>query len=628
MAFDPNYSDIWLLLRLNGSDGATSFPDTSMFPKIATAYGSVQIDTAYSAYGGASALFNGSTDYLKYGDTADCMFLHDGTVFTLEFQAKVTHTGGTQVVMDSTAASAAGITIFRNAGSGQLIFYMRNAAGTNILDGGNLGVMMDDGDFHHYRFTFDPSLGSDQLKLWIDGEYSGASDITGVASTGVAGNPLHIGVNYGLSQFFTGHLDDVRITKGVVRNTADFIVEESGDLADSVGEADIAGILPVVSGRSGFGLRVLFPLEKLVVDFRGAGRAVITPAQPAITMRGAGRAAIQAPRPWVIAGGHPGTDNFFVPIVAPMAVVQARGAGRLKAMAPASVVMIAGTNVHFGRFGISAPLPVVAASGIIGSIGRMAVKALPISVSGRGAGRAAITGLFPVVQGSAIGGHVARLSVIAPAPVVHMSAGVVSHGVLHVVAPMAVLLNGGRLRVLAPAPMVHAYGGPVVPVTYEAYSINLEMSDKVGLVYPATRYTNFPFDRVVRWGNDYFGVARTGLYRLGGATDYATPEPLAIAYDWKTHSTDNEVPERKTLSEVFLAGRIGATANLRVYANDDEAREYAYAVNRDATARNYRQKFGKGIKARYVALGMDGDEELELDTVEPEITNLSRRLGK
>lgn len=628
MAFDPNYSDIWLLLRLNGSDGATSFPDTSMFPKIATAYGSVQIDTAYSAYGGASALFNGSTDYLKYGDTADCKFLHDGTAFTLEFQAKVTHTGGTQVVMDSTASSAAGITIFRNSSTGQLIFYMRNASGTNILDGGNLGIMMDDGVFHHYRFTFDPSLPSAQLKLAIDSVFSASNDITGVASTGIAGNPLHIGVNFGLTQFFTGHLDDIRITKGVVRDPSGFTVEESGDLADSVGEFDITGILPVVSGRSGFGLRVLFPLDKIAVDFRGAGRAAIAAVQPSIALRGAGRMVLQAAKPVVFVSGHPGTDNFFVPIIAPKPIVVARGAGRLKADAPAAVVMIAGTNVHFGRVSISAPLPLVAASGTPGSIGRIAVRALPIAVSGRGAGRVAVKALSPVVQGSAIGGHVARLKVVAPAPVVLIQAGLVSHGVLNAIAPIAALLNGGRLRVVAPTPMVHGDGGPVVDVTYEAYSINLEMSDKVGLVYPATRYTNFPFDRVVRWGNDYFGVARTGLYRLGGATDYATPEPLAIAYDWKTHSTDNEVPERKTLSEVFLSGRIGATANLRVYANDDEAREYAYAVNRDATARNYRQKFGKGIKARYVAMGMDGDEELELDTVHPEIVNLTRRLGK
>lgn len=60
-----------LLLRADGADAATSFIDTSLSPVTVTTAGHAQIDTAQFKFGGSSALFDGSGDYLTFPDSAD-----------------------------------------------------------------------------------------------------------------------------------------------------------------------------------------------------------------------------------------------------------------------------------------------------------------------------------------------------------------------------------------------------------------------------------------------------------------------------------------------------------------------------------------------------------------------------
>lgn len=628
MAFDTYYPDIALLLRANGSDGSTTFTDASMTPKTVTPSGNVQLDTAQSAYGGASILFDGSGDYLTAGLAADWTFLHDGTKWTLEMQFQLVNTGGAQVLMDTTASGQPGIYIFRNGVSGQLQFFMKGGGGADVLETSNIGGFPgSDGLFHHLRFTFDGTLASDQLKCWLDGTLLGSLDRTGSHAMTAPSNALRIGGSTAGSSWVNGWMDDIRITKGVVRNTTSFTPEESGDLAPSEGDILAAPPVPVVTARGGFGLRVLFPLSQLGLLFLGGGQMPINAPRPTITLRGAGRASVLGPQPVVIAAGHTGADSF-AQLLAPSPVITARGGARAAVLAPAAVVTIEGTVVHFGRLQVLASPPVVLASGVFSSIGRMSARSAKPVVTARGAGRLAVTAPAPVLQASAGSGNVGRLLVVAPTPIVVFRDRVVSHGVLLAVPPAPALLHGGRARVLAPLPVVVAHGGPTVAIVYEAYAINLEMADKAGLVYPVSRYTNFPFDQVIRLKGNYYGVAADGLYLLGGATDHASPQPKAITYAWRTHFTDDDSPMLKTVAQAYLAGRIGAQATVTLIAGDSPAHDYAYDVRIPATARNYRQKFGLGIKTRYFGIGMRGAKELELDGVELDVFKMTRRLGK
>ena len=62
-----------LMLHSNGTDGSTRFTDSAT-AKTITANGNVQIDTAQSKFGGASALFDGAGDYLSLADNDDWNF--------------------------------------------------------------------------------------------------------------------------------------------------------------------------------------------------------------------------------------------------------------------------------------------------------------------------------------------------------------------------------------------------------------------------------------------------------------------------------------------------------------------------------------------------------------------------
>ena len=63
-----------LLLHFDGTDGSTTFVDSSPSGKTVTAVGNAQIDTAQYKFGGASGLFDGNGDYLSVPDSDDWYF--------------------------------------------------------------------------------------------------------------------------------------------------------------------------------------------------------------------------------------------------------------------------------------------------------------------------------------------------------------------------------------------------------------------------------------------------------------------------------------------------------------------------------------------------------------------------
>ena len=72
-----------LLMHFNGTDASTTFTDHSLVPKTITPSGNVQIDTAQSKFGGSSALFDGTGDYLTIPDSNDFAFGSED--FTIDF---------------------------------------------------------------------------------------------------------------------------------------------------------------------------------------------------------------------------------------------------------------------------------------------------------------------------------------------------------------------------------------------------------------------------------------------------------------------------------------------------------------------------------------------------------------
>lgn len=208
---DPYWSNVVALLHMDGTDGSTTFIDER--GHTFTANGNAQIDTAQSKFGGASGLFDGSGDYISTPDSADWDF---GTGdFTVEFWVRFNALPVNSVVtMVSTYLS----------NTGWEVQYRTDVGEGNRL---TFGV----GDARN-NFSWSPSTNTwyhiavaragTNLRAFIDGAQIGSTLTNSDNLTNTA--QLWIGAlnSGGAIQGFNGWLDELRITKGVARYTANF----------------------------------------------------------------------------------------------------------------------------------------------------------------------------------------------------------------------------------------------------------------------------------------------------------------------------------------------------------------------------------------------------------------------
>jgi len=100
-------TDEVLLLHCNGTDGSTTFTDSSARAHTLTVNADVQLDTAQSKFGTASALFDGTADFLSFtNETADFDFNRDD--FTIDFWVRLAATGAQYNLWDSNASMGGG----------------------------------------------------------------------------------------------------------------------------------------------------------------------------------------------------------------------------------------------------------------------------------------------------------------------------------------------------------------------------------------------------------------------------------------------------------------------------------------------------------------------------------------
>ena len=86
---DPYFSSVSLLLHMDGTNASTNFVDSGPSALTVTAVGNTQISTTQSKYGGASAYFDGSGDYLSVANYGSLFTFGTGD-FTVEAWVYVT----------------------------------------------------------------------------------------------------------------------------------------------------------------------------------------------------------------------------------------------------------------------------------------------------------------------------------------------------------------------------------------------------------------------------------------------------------------------------------------------------------------------------------------------------------
>lgn len=202
-ATDPLFSNVELLLHLDGSDAATSTSDSSGNGHSITFNGGAELDAAQQKFGASSLLLvTTSTDYIS---TAASVGNRGGGEFT--YECWVRFNGSSRCY------------VFDQGNEGSLII-TPSTGKVEVYDGGHIintgSTSFSTGQWYHIALT----RSSNTFTLWRDG----SSYVTGTKSTtafGSATNAFTIGSyqtgGYGLN----GWIDEIRVTS-VCRYTTSF----------------------------------------------------------------------------------------------------------------------------------------------------------------------------------------------------------------------------------------------------------------------------------------------------------------------------------------------------------------------------------------------------------------------
>jgi hypothetical protein len=217
-SIDPYWNNVVLLLSMDGVDGSTVFTDTSISQHAITTYDGANISTAQSVYGGSSAYFDGSSDYLYIPYSPD-FSLTSLSTFTIEFWFYTLVVGGSHTILaKSNGAGQLSYTISMSDTYLRFTVYTNGAGSSGASVGASYTSKLN--TWCHAAIAADTGL----IRMFVSGE---------LLNTGVVPNfydstttPFVIGyLNYpSYPYWLNGYLDEVRFTKDICRYYNSFTV--------------------------------------------------------------------------------------------------------------------------------------------------------------------------------------------------------------------------------------------------------------------------------------------------------------------------------------------------------------------------------------------------------------------
>jgi len=215
-AVDEYFDNVSLLLHGDGTNGSQTIIDSSSSPKTGTAIGNAQISTAQSKFGGSSIVFDKVDDRITYA--ADNAFAFGTGDFTIEFWAYSRDVqNSTQRGYMQISQATGGLSSNRTNG----LVFSQGIGGLGVLAinvnntwlNTNSSVLV----VNTWQFIT-ASRQSGTLRLFVDGIICAS----GTNSSNIAANNLVVGGYESTNFLYDGYIDDLRITKGVARYTANF----------------------------------------------------------------------------------------------------------------------------------------------------------------------------------------------------------------------------------------------------------------------------------------------------------------------------------------------------------------------------------------------------------------------
>ena len=218
-----NDANTLLLAHMDGTDGTSVFSDDVGTGRSAvgmSAIGNVQIDTAQSYFGGASGLFDGTTD--DYIEVPSSTFAIGTGDFTVECWMRTTasdHQGLWHIHTDSDyfPVSTGGLAVAPRVDLNGWVYYANGKTTTTTIDC-NINT------WYHVALV----RNSGTTTLYIDGSSASSKADT----VNYSGQYLNLGAYYSNLYTFTGHIDEFRISD-TARYTASFTVPTNAFVNDS-----------------------------------------------------------------------------------------------------------------------------------------------------------------------------------------------------------------------------------------------------------------------------------------------------------------------------------------------------------------------------------------------------------
>lgn len=214
---DPQFTSVSLLLHGNGANGSTTITDSSRFANTVTAVGNAQISTAIAdPFGNSSSgvlALDGTGDYLT--TTSNTAFRFGTGAFTIESWVRfgLTIDSYGRIVQCGNFNTGGDWQLLRNvnpnpANPAQVRF---DISGSNLI---NSSILVPQNTWAHVAVT----KSADTVQMFINGTLAG----TATSTVNLSQSVITVGASTTGTESHNGYIDDLRITKGVARYTANF----------------------------------------------------------------------------------------------------------------------------------------------------------------------------------------------------------------------------------------------------------------------------------------------------------------------------------------------------------------------------------------------------------------------
>lgn len=202
---DPNFNSVSLLLHMDGSNGSTTFTDTSSISHTVTVGENAQVTTTSPKFGTGALLCDGSGDYLSVPSHTSLTF---GTGdFTIEAWLRFGTLSTAGYIFSQRLTSGFSLQVLAD---GRL-----NAITPSVNSLTENTVLMVANTWYHVALTRSGTT----IKIWVDGV---ERNTTTNSENGLSGTSYVGAGTVGSGSVLNGRIDDLRITKGVCRYTATF----------------------------------------------------------------------------------------------------------------------------------------------------------------------------------------------------------------------------------------------------------------------------------------------------------------------------------------------------------------------------------------------------------------------